>query len=73
MCCVARFVARQISLISDSIDVLRHTLCLATIHLNFRLFNAWRRTSSRATFHFKFSLDGVSRCAFRRATLNIPL
>jgi hypothetical protein len=68
-----RFVVRQISFISDSIDVLRRALRRATIHLNFRLFNVWRRSSSRATFRFKFSLDGVCRCAFRRTTLNVSL
>jgi hypothetical protein len=62
-----RFVARRISLILDSINV----LCRAAIHLNFRLFNAWRRTSSRAMFRFKFSLDDVCHRAFRRATLDV--
>jgi hypothetical protein len=48
-------------------------LCRATIRLNFRLFNVWHRASSRATFHFKFNLDGVCRCVFRCATLNVSL
>jgi hypothetical protein len=38
-CYVARFVARRIYLISDSIDVLRRALRRATILCNFRLFN----------------------------------
>jgi hypothetical protein len=42
-----RFVTRRISLISDSIDVLRRALRRATIRLNFRLCNVWRRASSR--------------------------
>jgi hypothetical protein len=60
---------RRISLISDSINVFRRT----TIHLNFILFNVWRRASSRAMFRFKFSLDGVCRCAFRHVMLNDSL
>jgi hypothetical protein len=68
-----RFVARRISLISDSINVLRRALHRAMIHFNFRLFNVWRRASSRAMFRFKFSLDGVCHCVFRRATLNVSL
>jgi hypothetical protein len=42
-----------------------------TIHLNFRLFNVWRRASSRVTFRFKFSLDDVYRRALCRATLDV--
>jgi hypothetical protein len=38
-CCIARFVARRICLISDPINVLRRALRRATIHFNFRLFN----------------------------------
>jgi hypothetical protein len=45
----------------------------AAIRLNFRLFNVWRRESSRAMFRFKFNLDGVCRCTFRRATRNVSL
>jgi hypothetical protein len=48
-------------------------LCRAMIRLNFRLFNVWRRASSRATFRFKLSFDDVCRRAFRRATLNVSL
>jgi hypothetical protein len=58
---------RQISLISDSINVLRR----ATIRLNFILFKVWRRASRCMTFRFKFSLDDVCRRAFRLATLNV--
>jgi hypothetical protein len=61
---------RRISLISDSIDVLRRALHRATIHLNSRLFNVWRRASSRVMFRFKFSLDDICCCVFRRTTLN---
>jgi hypothetical protein len=64
---------RRISLISDSINVLRRALRRTTIHLNFILFNVWRRASSRAMFRFKFSLDGVCRCAFRHVMLNDSL
>jgi hypothetical protein len=62
---------RRISLISDSINVLRRVPRRATIRLDFRLFNVWHRASSRATFRFKFSLDDVCRRAFHRATLDI--
>jgi hypothetical protein len=65
-----RFVARRISLISDSINVLCRALRRATTHFNFRLFNVWRRAPSRATFHFKFSLDDVCRRALHRVTLD---
>jgi hypothetical protein len=51
--------------------VLRHALRRATIRLNFRLFNVWRRASTCATFCFKFSLDDVCRRAFRRAMPNV--
>jgi hypothetical protein len=71
MCCVARFVARRISLISDSINVLRRALRRTMVHFNFRLINVWRRVSSHATFRFKFSLDDVCRRALRRTTLDI--
>jgi hypothetical protein len=37
----------------------------------FKLFNVWRRTSSRATFRFKFSLSDVCCRALRRATLDV--
>jgi hypothetical protein len=60
-------------LLRVSIDVLCGTLRRATIHLNFRLFNVWHHAFSRATFRFKFSLDGLCRCAFHRATLNVSL
>jgi hypothetical protein len=53
------------------VDVLRHALRRATIRLNFRLFNVWRRASTCATFCFKFSLDDVCRRAFRRAMPNV--
>jgi hypothetical protein len=43
----------------------------AMIHFNVRLFNVWRRVSSRATFRFKFSLDDVCRRALRRTTLDV--
>jgi hypothetical protein len=38
-CCVTRFVARRIYLISDPIDVLCRALRRVTIHFNFELFN----------------------------------
>jgi hypothetical protein len=66
-----RFIARRISLISDSINVLRRALRRATVHFNFRLINVWRRASSHATFCFKFSLDDVYRRALRRMTLDV--
>jgi hypothetical protein len=68
--CVARFVARRISLISDSINVLRRVPHRATIRLNFRLFKVWRRVSSCATFRSEVSLDDVCRRAFCRTTLD---
>jgi hypothetical protein len=43
----------------------------ATIRLNFRLFNAWRRAYSRATFRFKFSFDDVCHRAFCRTMLDV--
>jgi hypothetical protein len=61
----------RISLISNSINVLRHVPRRATIRPNFRLFKVWRRASSCAMFHFKFSLDDVCRRAFRRKTLDV--
>jgi hypothetical protein len=51
---VARFIARLINLISDSINVLRRALRRATIHFNFRLFNV-SRVSPRDN-PFKFTL-----------------
>jgi hypothetical protein len=68
-CCVAR----KISLISDSINMLCRAPRRATICLDFRLFNVWHRASSRATFRLNFSLDGVCRSVFRCATLNVSL
>jgi hypothetical protein len=38
-CCIARFIARRICLISYPINVLRRALRRATIHFNFRLFS----------------------------------
>jgi hypothetical protein len=58
-------------MISDSINVLRHAPCRATIRPNFRLFKVWRRASSCATFRFKLSLYDVCRRAFRHTTLDI--
>jgi hypothetical protein len=71
--CVARFVARRIYLILDSINVLCHALRRMTIYFNFRLFKVRRRASRRATFHFKLSSVDVCRRAFRRAMLNVSL
>jgi hypothetical protein len=68
-CRVARFVAWQISLISDSINVLCRTPRRVTICLNFILFNVW----CRATFRLNFSLYGVCHCALHHATLNVSL
>jgi hypothetical protein len=45
--CVARFVARRISLISDSINVLRRAPRRVTIRLHFRLFKVWPRLVAR--------------------------
>jgi hypothetical protein len=64
-------VARLISLISDSINVLRRAPRRATIRLNFRLFKVWRRASSCETFRSEVSLDDVYRRAFHRATLDV--
>jgi hypothetical protein len=66
-----RFVAWRISLVSNSINVLRRALRRATIHFNFKLINVWRRASSRATFLFKFGLDDVCRRALRRTTVDV--
>jgi hypothetical protein len=71
MCCVARFVAQLINLISDSINMLRRALHRAMIYFNFILFNVWRRASNHAMFCFKVSLDDVCRRALRRAMLDV--
>jgi hypothetical protein len=71
MCCVARFVEQLINLISDSINMLHRALRRATIHFNFKLFNARCRASSRMTVRFIFSLDDVCRRALCRASFDV--
>jgi hypothetical protein len=62
------FVTRRISLISDSINVLRRALRRVTIYFKFSFISVLCRALCRATIHLKFRLFNVWPRASSRTT-----